>query len=479
MENKKNYLLQFTDSLTDRRCILRIEQYDSFLLLKDLLEKYLKNAPIERLLEEGRITHDSAESLSTLQDLVYKSADNGQLGDMFGGVIFRQAEHAIDLNSTPTMEQALVKDTPVLVMNLDIDRMNAGYDRNWVGFNKRRWMRHHEVYSDFVESTLERECGRAEAEDILQLTSKEHKLRLVQILSRAIWESDFENYSRFTGQKLAHKTGDETVGNIINGAGGICSEKVQALKFITDHYGLPSEYLFAGVDARGPIPEAKLREMLDTFDFRFSKRYMRYWQHTALLYNIEGTEVLVDATNGNIPLLFLTDGAAERILGHEAKQPVSVKMVESYEDFYYHRVSQDIPENFFLAMEGWIPYMDLVQVFENELGLYLSADFFVTPIVFRTEKELVKLRQEYIQVCNRAGLEYEVNSEWTLESPLGEQFMEQAPRVSEKVMLSKEHLLKRYNEWDGPGHEGGLVIIRLRNLEHRMHKGSESVPFLG
>ena len=465
MEDEKNDFLQITDSVTDRRCILHVERDDTSLPLQALLEKYFKNAPIDRLLEERRITSESAETLCDIQDLVYISADNGQLGDIFTGVIFRQADRTINLNSVPILEHGLVRGTQILVIDLHIDRTNVGYDRNWVGFHKRRWMRHHKMYSDFVASALDRECGHSDAEAILQLTSKEHKLRLIQILARRIWESDFENYSRFTGRKLAHKTGDQTVRNIIDGAGGICSEKVQALKFITDHYGLASEYVLAGVDARAPIPEVKLRELLDTFDFTFSKRYMRYWQHTALLYTIEDTTVLVDATNGNIPLLFLADDAAERVLRPEDQQPVSVKMVDTHEDFYYHRVSQDIPEDLFFAMEGWIQYIDLVQVFENELGLYLSADFYVTPILFRNAREFDKLKHEYVQVCDRAGLEYSVSSEWTLDSPLGQHFIEQAPQASEPIMLSKDHLLKRYNEWDGPGYEGGLVIMSLRNGE--------------
>ena len=130
------------------------------------------------------------------------------------------------------------------------------------------------------------------------------------------------------------------------------------------------------------MPVEKLRQLLKTFDFRFSRRYMRYWQHTALFYQVDGTRVLVDATNGNIPFLFLEGEAADRILGgeDESKEPVPVKMVESMEQFYYHRVPQDIPENLFFALEGWIPYSDLMQVFDNELGLYLSADYYMTPI---------------------------------------------------------------------------------------------------
>ena len=463
MDETQQYLLQFSDSLSGRKCILRIEQEDVLLSLRRLLEKYLKNPPTGRLLEEGRITQGSVETLSDIQDFVYMAADDGQLGDILAGIIFKQGQRPIDLDSNPSLDQAVVGDISVLVADLHIDRTNTGYDRNWAGFHRRRWLRHHDIYSDFVMSTLERKCGRKEAQEILELSCGDQTTKLVRTLAQRIWESDFESYSRFTGRKLAHKTGDETVRNIINGAGGICSEKVQALKFITDHFGISSEYLFAGVDARGHIPEDKLREMLDTFDFRFSKRYMRYWQHTALLYHIDGTSILIDATNGNIPFLFLTDGDAERLLDHEDKKAVRVKMVDTYEDFYYHRVSQDIPENFFFAMEAWIEHMDLIQVFENELGLYLSKNFYVTPIAFKDSREFDKLKGEYIQVCNAAGLTYSISDGWNLDSHLGERFTREAPRASEEVILSKEHLLRRYNEWDGTGHEATLLVIQLRN----------------
>ena len=463
MDDTRQYLLQLSDSLLERRCILRIEKKDTLLPLKHLLEKYLKNPPVDRLLEEGRVTQGSLEVLSDIQEFVYMTADDGRLGDIFAGIIFKQGRLPIDLNSTPFLVQALVKDTTILVMDVHIDRTNAGYDRNWVGFHRRRWLRHQNIYSDFVMFTLEQECGRKEAQDILELSSTDQKTRLVRVLAKRIWDSDFESYSRFTGRKLAHKTGDETVRNIMDAAGGICAEKVEALKFITDHFGISSEYLFAGVDARGQIPEEKLRELLDTFDFRFSKRYMRYWQHTALLYHINGTSVLVDATNGNIPFLFLTDGAAERLLSPEDKRPVQIKMVDSYEDFYYHRVSQDIAEDFFFAMETWIEHMDMIQVFENELGLYLSKGFYVTPIVFKDSRDLDKLKHEYIKICNDAGLAYSISDDWNLDSSVGERFAKDAPQASQKVILSKEHLLKRYDEWDGQGHEANLLVVQLSN----------------
>ena len=131
---------------------------------------------------------------------------------------------------------------------------------------------------------------------------------------------------------------------------------------------------------------------------------MRYWQHVALLYHIEGTEVLVDVTNGNIPFLFLVNDDAKRLLSNEDKQPLTVKMSITEEDFYYHRVPQDIPERLFFAMEGWIEDVDLVQVFDNELGLYISRDFFISAVVYRNGPTFAKLKAQYLQACEKAGV---------------------------------------------------------------------------
>ena len=440
---------------------------DTSLPLGALLEKYLKRAPVELLLRESRITQHSADALYAIQDLVYATSDKGHLMHMFPRVAFKETDgetgRFLGLDDVPTNHLTLVEDQDVWIIDVAIDRIDVGYDRNWTGYHKRKWARDAEKYSDFVRAALDDGFGSGKADALLQMNSTSDKLRLVEALARTIWNSQFENYSRFIGKKLVYKSGDETIDNIILGGGAVCSEKVQALKFLTDHYGLTSEYIIAGENAEGPVPVEKLRELLITFDFRFAKRYMRFWQHTALLYDVDGVRVLVDATNGNIPFLFLQDAAADRLLEYQNKVPVTVKMVESEEDFFYHKVPQDIPENLFFALEGWWPFSDLMQVFENELGLYLSSEYYVAPIPFKSEKEFQREKQEYMNVCQRAGLEASVTDSWTLDSPLGVKFLEAEPQVSDKILLARDHLLARLDECDGPGHESGLVILKLRN----------------
>ena len=467
-------ILQINDSITRRTSALRIQPQDAAISLGTLLDKYLLHAPIDQLVQEGRTTPRAADTLFAMQDLVYASANGGQLLDMFDGIVFTQKGQSVGLNDPPVLETALVGETQVSVIDLTIDRTNVGYHRNWREFHRRRWQRRDGAYMAFVRSTIESQYNAGDAESILQLDTTERKLKFLKALARRIWDSDFENYSRFIGDKLIFKSGDETIRNIADGGGGICSEKVQALKFLTDHFGLESEYIIAGDNAQAPVPIDKLRELLTTLEFRFSKRYMRYWQHTALLYDIDGTLVLVDATNGNIPFLFLRDDAAERLLGYQNKTPVKVRMVEFEENFYYHRVPQDVPENLFFALEGWIPDADMMQVFDNELGLYLSSDFFVGPIPYVNEKEFDQLKEKYLKVCRRANLECSVNRQWDFDSPLGQTFVTMKAGVSQKILLAKEHFLHRYDEWDGPGHESGLVIIKVRRQDNQYSRQTQT-----
>ena len=457
----ENVILQLTDVVTTRRCALRIDPIDLDLTLDRLLDKYLKHPQLETLRRERRIGADSEETLTSIQDFVYISSDSGSLTDMFEGVEFLQDGRYMDAPDRPHAEPVTIGEKDTLLVDLQIDRNGMGYDRNWVGFHRRRWERHPEVFSDFVTETQEGRFGAERAKRIGDLERAEDKSDFIHALALRIWEADFENYSRFSGRKLVFKSGDETALNIVEGRGGICSEKVQALKFLTDHYGLDSEYVLSGPATPDPVPEDRLRQLLDTLDFRFSKRFMRYWQHLALLYKFDGMELLVDATNGNVPFLFVSGSEADDVLGYESKRPVTVRMAVKEEDFYYHRISQDIVEDMIFAMEGWIPYVDLVQVFDNELGLCITKDFMVAPVVFRTEKTFDTMRREYHRVCEEAGLACEVSDEWGLVGPLGEAFAMDEPRKVKHIMDSYHHLLDRYDEAHGSGHEAGLAVMRL------------------
>jgi hypothetical protein len=192
---------------------------------------------------------------------------------------------------------------------------------------------------------------------------------------------------------------------------------------------------------------------------------MRYWQHAALLYWVDGEPLLVDATNGNIPFLFLRGEAAGRLLdngGGGDRPSVRVRMVAETEDYHYHRVEQDIPQNLFFALEGWLDDTDLVQVFENELGLYLSDQHYVMPLPYRSEGEYRRLKYQYEELCRRAGFLADVSPDWALDGPVGREMIACNPTAAAGVLAAQDKLIARYNWWDCPDHRAGLAVVALK-----------------
>ncbi len=460
-------ILRITDIVSGRTAALRLDDpADQEAPLGCLLERCLKNAPNDdRLIRTGAIATDGLLAMRNLQDLVYRSDDSGRLTDVFAGVKFLQEGQPAGLTQPALIQSAAAGDAVLRLIDVAVDRTDAGYDRNWTGFHLRRWNHDPHCYEHFVRNVVAAAYGSQEADQVLRADTPCRQRKLIRALALHIWNSDFENYSRFSNDGMRFKTGDETVRNIAAGAGGICTEKVQALKFLTDHYELESEYLLGGPNAPGPFPAGRLRELLNTFDFRFAKRHMRYWQHAALLYWVDGEPLLVDATNGNIPFLFLRGEAASRLLANDTagnRPGVSVQMVAEAEGYHYHRVDQDIPLNLFFALEGWLDDTDLVQVFENELGLYLSDRHYVMPLPYRSEGEFRRLKHRYGELCRTAGFQADVSADWTLDGPVGRELAACNPTAAAGVLAARDNLIARYDWWDGPGHQSGLAVIALK-----------------
>lgn len=465
MIDVRNYILQLTDGVTKRFCSIRIDEQDLCKTIEELIERYVKYPRITEFINKNQITLQSAEFLQDLQDYVFSCSDDGTLINIYKGVLFKQNNEIIRIDQVPAKQTVTINKKQTLLIQIIIDRANVDYDRNWIGFHKRRWIRNAPALKAFTTDAIREMYPSSEIQNILKLHSKISKVKFLRAVSQSIWNSQFENYSRFIGRKLRYKTGDETILNIKEGRGGICSEKVQALKFITDQYGLQSEYLIAGANAKPPVPESRLRQLLDTFDFSFSRRYMRYWQHAALLYDIEGTRFLVDVTNGNIPLV-ICDNIVKYISDDKLNYSLKVRMAVKEEEFYYHRISQDIPEKLYFAMEGWVEDVDLIQVFDNELGLYISSDLFISPLIYKSRLRYENLSREYRKICLDAGLTCYITPTWTLNSELGNMLRQQEPNTYNDILLAKTYLLERYDSCHGQGHQAGLVIVDLNRTRN-------------
>ena len=89
------------------------------------------------------------------------------------------------------------------------------------------------------------------------------------------------------------------------------------------------------------------------------------------------------------------------------------------------------------------------------------GDYYVTPIPYRSDQEYDRLSAEYRAIASRAEFRIQVSREWNLEGELWREFGKAHPGAAEGILEAKEHLLLRYNGWDVPGHDAGLVIMRM------------------
>ena len=444
-DDRLSYVLQITDFPNRFRCAVKVDpgQFGSY---EEMLDRYV------RVIDEGAMTQESAKNLGVIQDCIYKIDDHGELLDLYEGLVIRQDDDAVNLSDIPAFQPAQSEKDDFMILDITIDRSQITEDGNSYGYNVRKWGKNQEVFEDFVRQCIEQEYGRA-ADRILELETLDDQMRFLKAVGKKIWESDFELYSRFIGDKLWFKDPAETLLNIIAGRGGTCTEKSSAMKLITDVYEFKSEYILGGPGANGPFPEDALRQMLETLDFELGKKYMIYWEHMSLLYDLEEEDVLLDVANGNVPFLFLTGDDIEKLLREEDKESVKVKMIMRDEEFYYHVTPQDIPQYLLEVMQDWIEDVDLIHVFDDGLGLLVREDYYVWPVMYRDEDEKMVEYNWWLEIKEKQNFPaVELLDNFSLPGAVIEEFKEKYPQKFVDLVEAYDYLVDRYNESYGePG----------------------------
>jgi len=439
-DDKLSYLLQLTDFPDRFKCAMKIDpdQFDSF---EELFDRYVK------VINKEGMTPESAKNLGVIQDCIYKIDDDGELLDLYEGLIIKQDDDIVELGDEPRFQLVQSEDHPdFMLLDLTVDRSQITEEGNLYGYNIRKWKKGRSIFEPFVHDCLTESYG-AEADRIMRLNTPEDQERFLRAVGRKIWEADFELYSRFIGDKLWFKDPAETLHNIIAGRGGTCTEKASAMKLISDAYGFNSEYVLGGPGAKGPFPMDALREMLETLDFDLGKKYMIYWEHMALLYDLDVKDVLMDVTNGNVPFLFLTGDRVEELLREDDKKSVKVKMVLRDEEFYYHVTPQDIPEILLEMMQDWIEDVDLIHVFDDGLGLLIREDYYVWPVMYRDEDEKMVEYNWWLEVKEKQNFPaVELLDNFSLPGPVVNEFKEKYPQKYVDIIEAYDHLVERYNE---------------------------------
>jgi len=458
----KIYILQLTDSATELTGAIKIDPELST-SYREVLDRYVKE------INKEIMTPESEKNLSIIQDCIYKIDDDGELHDLYDGIIIKHRDDVVDLDDETTFEFIQPEDQDgFMLLDVTIDRSQITEESNPYGYNIRQWMKNRDTFEKFVTDCVSEKYG-SDANRILQLGTYEDKKKFLLAVSRKIWESDFELYSRFIGDKQRFNDPAETLKNIISGRGGTCTEKSSAMKMITDAYSFKSEYLLGGPNAKGQFPADALRKMLKTMDFTFGKKYMAYWQHEALLYNVDGEDIMIDVTNGNVPFLFLTGYDIEELLNPRNKKSVKVRMVMDNEEFYYHVVPQDIPENLLTAMQDWIEDVDLINVFDDGLGLLIREDYYVWPLMYHDDDDKLKEYDWWLETIKQKKLPaVELLDNYSLPGTIVNEFKEKYPQKFVDIVEAADYLAERYNESyresaDEPLYNVAYIFVKLNN----------------
>jgi len=477
----KTYVLQLTDSATELTCAMKIDPELST-SYREVLDKYVN------IINKEIMTPESEKNLSIIQDCIYKIDDKGELLDLYDGIIVKHGDDIVDLDDETTYEFVHPEDqNGFMLLDLAIDRSQITEEGNPYGYNIRQWKKNQDIFEKFVTDCITEKHG-SEADRILQLDTQEDKKKFLLAISRKIWESDFELYSRFIGDKQRFKDPSETLKNIISGRGGTCTEKSSAMKMLTDVYGFESEYLLGGPGAKGPFPANALRKMLTTMDFSLGKKYMAYWQHASLLYSVDGEDVMIDVTNGNVPFLFLTGYDSvlpslggtrsvlpslggtriEELLNPNNKKSVKVRMIMDNEEFYYHVIPQDIPENLITAMQDWIENVDLINVFDDGLGLLIREDYYVCPLMYHEDDDKLKQYDWWLEMKDQKKLPaVELLDNYSLPGTIVNEFEKKYPQKFADIVEAADYLAERYNESyresaDDPLYNVAYIFVKLK-----------------
>jgi len=454
------FVLDVRDAATGKQVAIELTRDRALRPLGALLGETLRAEP-EDLVACGRLAPQHVDTFFRLQDLIYPVDDRGALAERpYAGLIWRRRDDGVLLppEQPALFERVRRADAPdVLLLSLEVDRQGLRYERNWRGFHARRSARFRSDAQRLLAEALDgwsvvggRWSERESGTDHRPPTT-DH--RLIEAAAQRIWQADFENYSRFLTPAIRLKTGDETVASILGGWGGVCTEKVLALKYLTDAHGIESRVVFAGPHTRAPIPLGELRVMLDeldSYDFTYARRYMRYWDHVALEYELgDGSRWLVDPSNGNTP--FLCDPAAPYLDEGSKRRSIPVRMLAVEEPVMYHRVPESLGLDFLFAWETWVADVDLMQVFDNHLGLLVGREFYVTVAVWGSETKRSVAIDGWRRYAEEQGLrlgllERDGLTVTEAERCTAASFAASQPQQSRACMDALPGLLRRYRE---------------------------------
>ncbi len=223
-------------------------------------------------------------------------------------------------------------------------------------------------------------------DDFADALDTDNKTRLLFRIAQRIHAAPFENTSKILAGRQ-FRPGHEMWPNMQQGFGGVCGEKTAALQFFCDMLSIPTRPVLGSDSVIGPDFSESLRQYLDSYG---EHKLSADIHHHMLEVRIDGRWHLLDPTGGNIPLAFLDNTDAETLIRHGYR----ARMVYRVDRLNLRRASTWTGDALLTLSEYHIPRLHLQYVFEQGLGLHISADTYLG-VYFDWGGQSSELRQNY------------------------------------------------------------------------------------
>jgi hypothetical protein len=400
------HVVYVVEGVTKHRAALRIDA-ERVATVGAALELFRQ--PAAAAIAAGRLEPGARDAFHEVGECLFEVASDGTLGPLQPRLGLVHGHERVTVDAPMLYERrALPGGGEVMLAELVIDRRACGYNRDWAAYHRRKLAQSGDEVERFVLEAAAARLGPDAAERAWARRSEADREALLRAAAERVFAAPFELYSRFVGRRRLIKDGISTLRAVVGGHGGACSEKAQAVRLLCDALAAPATYVISGPETRGEVPERELRTILETFEAAYSTKTQAFWAHLAVLAELGGREVLVDAAAGNIPFLWVDGEALGAMLDRRGRDRVGVphRYVVGEDVLFYHRVAQDIPERLLYALEvGWAdPHIDLVQALDDELGLMTMPDMWLGAIAWRDDEERRTLHDWYREKWVEPGL---------------------------------------------------------------------------
>lgn len=195
------------------------------------------------------------------------------------------------------------------------------------------------------------------------------RLRVLYRFAELVHGHPFENISKIVSG-IPFCSGWEMWERMQQGGGGICAEKTGALKFIFDVLNIECFY---AAGSQFTIPE-NYEDQLKSYVCTDGASDQPVWiQHLLLGFKLDGKEYLTDVSNGNLPLLFLSEKDTNAYLngGYRAR------MVFHTEYMNLRRISAWAGDALLTLAEFHVPDLHFQYIFKQALGLHISSNAYI------------------------------------------------------------------------------------------------------